>query len=134
MILGTFYLLITLYNPLRRFAWCEIALVLFYPALSTVLLATPFLFLRLWKETKILRGLDDRSRTGMLTDMGFRLKKISPTTPSELFVAAILAWAGLFASNIWGFNSLSWLPFWLFAMSLVSVLTSDLVFLEEKIL
>jgi hypothetical protein len=131
MTLGTLYLLCAIVKPLRQMVLPEIAVVLFYPAPSTALLATACLLLRLWKETRLLRGPNERSRTAVLTDLGFRLKQSVPQKPTLPLVAAATAWMSFFAKRLWAFDSLSWFPVLVFAISVVSVLTSRPDF-EEK--
>jgi hypothetical protein len=131
MTLGTLYLLCALVKPLRQMVLSEVAVVLFYPAPSTALLATACLLLRLWKETRLLRGPNERSRTAVLTDLGFRLKHTVPLRPIPLLVAAATAWFSYFTERLWSVDSLAWIPVLIFAISIVSVLTSRPDF-EEK--
>ncbi len=132
MTLGTLYLLFLLSKPLQRLVWPEIAVVLFYPAPSTTLLATACLLTRLWKETRLLRGPNDRSRTAVLTDLGFRLKQKAPFRSTLLIVSGATAWLSYAGKRLWAFESLDWLPVLLFAISTVSVLTSRTDFEEKR--
>ncbi len=129
---GTLYLLCSLHPSLKRFVWGEPALLLFYPATPTLLLATCFLFLRLWKETKFLRGENERSRTSILTDLGFRLQIKVPPNMGFFFVAGAAFWATTIFAHFLNTQALAWIPFWLFATGVVSVLMSRVEFEEHN--
>jgi hypothetical protein len=132
MTLGSIYILATTAPKLRQFLAPELALVLFYPAPSTALLATFLLFLRLWKDIQLMRTNDSRGRTNLLLDLGFQ-----PTTKvgghhGWLVAAASLAWFIDITNHTGWLIGWTWIPFLLFATRLVSVLTSPSVIEESQ--